>query len=240
MASSSSRSRGFRMARRARRLVVDEPDRNRVQVVQASPDRAQGHMASACFSRLGWVGDERTLLAATAPRGGAELATRVRPRAAVTAVQAALGVTLAALAFGAPDGVAPYQATASPGRAAPAATSPPPSRVRPLEITAAGRIRCRGRRCAVHLRGSVKRPKAVARCTGKARLRVATGRRRLLSTRIRVRRSCRYRATRRFSLRSERTRTVTLRVSYLGDAKLLPRRGRAVRVKLQPKAAPAR
>lgn len=112
--------------------------------------------------------------------------------------------------------------------------APPRGGLRPVSITAAPRVRCRGRRCVIVVRGSVRRPRAAgaAGCTGKVRLRVAVGKRRLLSTRFRIRRTCRYRARRRFMLRSPRARTVTARASYLGDRVLQRRRGRAVRVKI--------
>jgi len=87
---------------------------------------------------------------------------------------------------------------------------------------------------AIVVRGSLRRPRAAgaAGCTGKVRLRVAVGKRRLLSTRFRIRRTCRYRARRRFMLRSPRARFVTARASYLGDRVLQRRSGRAVRVKI--------
>lgn len=119
-------------------------------------------------------------------------------------------------------------------RIAPPRTSPPPDMLRPVAITAVRRVRCRGRRCAIVVRGSVKRPQgALAACRGDLRLRVAAGRRRLLSTRLGVGKNCRYRARRRFTLRSRRTRAVKVRVSYLGDTVFLPKRGRAVRVKIR-------
>ena len=112
---------------------------------------------------------------------------------------------------------------------------PPRPRLRLAAVTAARRVRCRGRRCVIVAHGSVRRPRAAvaATCAGALRVRVASGKRRLLSTRTRVRRTCRYRVRRRFSLRSARQRYVTVRVSYLGDAAFQPMHGRAVRVKIR-------
>lgn len=112
---------------------------------------------------------------------------------------------------------------------------PPPARAKPTAITATRRVRCRARRCVIVVRGRVRRPRTAAAvpCTGKLRLRVTTGRRRLLASRTAVSKSCRYRARRRFRIRSKRARRVTVRVSYLGDPALAPRRGRAVRVRIR-------
>ena len=112
--------------------------------------------------------------------------------------------------------------------------APPRVRFRPRAVTAVRRVRCRGRRCTIAAHGSVRRPRAAAgvECTGKVRIRVAVPRRLVLSTRVGVRKSCRYRARRRFTLSAARTRFVTVRVSYLGNGVFRPRRGRAVRVKI--------
>lgn len=110
----------------------------------------------------------------------------------------------------------------------------PSGRARPDGITAIRRVRCRGTRCVILVRGAIKRPAGTAAgCSGKARLRVAVRRKRVLSARVPVRRTCRYRARQRFTLRSRTVRSVTVRVSYLGDAALLPRAGRAARVRIQ-------
>jgi hypothetical protein len=111
----------------------------------------------------------------------------------------------------------------------------PPVKTSPTAIRAARLVRCRGLRCRITVRGSVKRPPAVAnvRCTGKLRLRVADGKRRVLSKRARVFPTCRYRATARFRLKSSGARFVKVRVSYLGDATLHPKHGPAVRTKIR-------
>lgn len=80
--------------------------------------------------------------------------------------------------------------------------NPPLSKTTPAGITAARRVRCHRRRCAIAVAGSIKRPRAAttrtgvseaaAGCTGNIGLRVAAGGSRLLSSRVRVRRSCRY------------------------------------------------
>ena len=113
--------------------------------------------------------------------------------------------------------------------------TPPPVKATPTAITAARLVRCRRLRCRIIVRGSVQRLPAAptARCTGKLRLRVAAGKRRLLSKRVRVSPTCRYRATARFRLQSPRTRSVKVRVSYLGDATLEPKHGPAVRTKIR-------
>lgn len=111
-------------------------------------------------------------------------------------------------------------------------TTRPPSRVAPSALTAVPRVRCSGRRCVIVVRGRISRPRAVPACTGTGRLRVAAGRRRVLSVPVTVARTCRYRVVRRFTLPSERRRFITVRVSYLGDGVLLPKRGSAVRVRI--------
>jgi len=113
--------------------------------------------------------------------------------------------------------------------AAPAATP------RSVGLAAKWRVVCRGRRCSIRGGGTVTRPKgAQTRCTGKVRLRVTTKTKRLLSTRLPVRATCRYRAARRFKLRSTRTRAVAIRLSYSGDPAYRPRTARAVRIDLRP------
>ena len=113
--------------------------------------------------------------------------------------------------------------------------TPPVVKATPTAITSARRARCRGRRCVITVHGTVRRPAAAstARCAGKARLRVATGSRRMLSSRVAVSGGWRYRATRRFRLRSPNARFVTVRVSYLGDATLAPKQGPATRTKIR-------
>jgi len=115
-------------------------------------------------------------------------------------------------------------------------------RTMPAVVSSARRVRCHRRRCTISVAGSIKPPKAaIARsraseaasgCTGKVLMRVATRAGRLLTARVPVRSTCRYRTIRSFRLKARRARHVTVRVSYLGDALLLPRRGRAVRVKI--------
>src|SRR4051794_30510733 len=113
--------------------------------------------------------------------------------------------------------------------------TPPAGKATPTAISSARLVRCRGLRCKITVRGSVKRPRpaATARCSGKLRLRVAAGKRLLLSKRVRVSPTCRYRATARFRLKSPRTKSVKVRVSYLGDATLSPKHGPAVRTKIR-------
>ncbi len=115
-------------------------------------------------------------------------------------------------------------------------------RTMPAVVSSARRVRCHRRRCTISVAGSIKPPKAaIARsrasdaasgCTGKVLMRVATRAGRLLTARVPVRSTCRYRTIRSFRLKARRARHVTVRVSYLGDVLLLPRRGRAVRVKI--------
>ena len=108
-------------------------------------------------------------------------------------------------------------------------------------LAAHARIACLGRDCRLRLSGSVRAARSargsstpLTACSGRVRVRLYAWRKRLLSTRARVRRSCRYTVRKRFRLRAGK-RPARLKVTtwFGGDSNLKPRAGRPFGVPLR-------